>query len=181
MKERAMANDNETVEQVYDDLAEIGAHDRECPPLARVLTHHRFHGRKQIKEISDEDWYFGDVDPCVLLFVCDRFLAAHKRELAAKDEEIEKFKFDNMVLKSEQRAVGEVIIEQTNKVEAKDSEIMNLRAIVKELADALEPFSHVCCVGCVRYINHECTASENRCCSELKRKKLVAKAREVCK
>ena len=83
-----METNNETVEQVYDNLAEIGAHIRECPPLASVLTHHRFHGMKQIEEIGDEDWYFGVVDPCVLLFVCDRFLDAHKREIAEKDAEI---------------------------------------------------------------------------------------------
>lgn len=62
---------------------------------------------------------------------------AHKREIAAKDAEIDKLKFDNLHLKSVQRQAGEVIIEQTNKVEARDEEIAKLRSLVKELADGL--------------------------------------------
>lgn len=63
-----------------------------------------------------------------------RIEAAHKREIAAKDAEIEKLTFEIMKLKSEQRTAGEVIIEQTNKVEAKDAEIAELREYLKDAA-----------------------------------------------
>lgn len=64
-------------------------------------------------------------------------VATYETVIAGKDAEIEKLKFDNMRLKSEQRTAGEVIIEQTNKVEARDAEIARLRELVGEMADEL--------------------------------------------
>lgn len=87
--------------------------------------------------------------------------------------EIEKLKFDNMHLKSGQRTAGEVIIEQTNKVEAKDAETEKLRALVGELADAV-PYPNLC-VGC----DVDCKYYED--CKILSRRSLVSRAREVCK
>lgn len=107
-----MSDDNETVEQVCESVEYLGGTDG---------------GGLEI---------FGEhINPISL---ADRILSAHNREMAAKDAEIEKLKFDNLHLKSCQRQSGEVIIEQTNKVEAKDEEIERLREIVKELADELE-------------------------------------------
>ena len=98
--------------------------------------------------------------------MCDRMNAEVEKFIADKDAEIEKLKFDNMRLKSEQRTAAECIIKQTNKVIAKNAEIEELkkenarlrvivsgatvadgnlrdeigrlREIVKELADELE-------------------------------------------
>ena len=146
-----MANENETVEQVHDNLAEIGAHDRECPPLASVLTHHRFHGRKQIKEIGDEDWYFGVVDPCVLLFVCDRFLAAHKREIAERDGERkgilranEQFAADNTRLRGEIAEKDAEIASLKDKNTEAFKAVLKRDALIRELADALKKIDDAC-------------------------------------
>lgn len=96
----------------------------------------------------------------------DRQLEAASADAEAADAEIDKLKFDNMRLKSEQRTAAECIISQTNKVIAKNAEIEELkkenarlrvivsgatvsdgnlreeierlREIVKELADELE-------------------------------------------
>ena len=105
--------------------------------------------------------------------MCDRMNAEVDKFVAAKDAEIERLKFDNLHLKSCQRTSGEVIIEQTNKVEAKDAEIAKLRALVGELADALD-----------NYPCHNCKHGSERCewCGTVHElDALVAKAREVVK
>ena len=75
--------------------------------------------------------------------------------IAEKDAEIEKLKFDNLHLKSCQRQSGEVIIEQTNKVEVKDAEIEKLRALVKGLLDA----SSISCADC----KYDCYSDHSNC------------------
>ena len=105
--------------------------------------------------------------------MCDRMNAEVDKFVAAKDAEIERLKFDNLHLKSCQRTSGEVIIEQTNKVEAKDAEIEKLLSLVGELADALD--SYPC---------HNCKHGSERCewCGTVHElDALVAKAREVVK
>lgn len=83
--------------------------------------------------------------------LADRIHAAHKRELAAKDPEIEKLKFEIMTLKSEQRTAGEVIAEQTNKVMAKDAEIARLTNIINTECNK--------CVDCAKF-GSDCSASD---------------------
>ena len=84
-----METNNETVEQVLERMTR-GMY-RDCSVECQLLE-------------SDVVEY------------TDRILAAHNREMEAKDAEIDKLKFDNMRLKSEQRTAAECIIEQTNKV-----------------------------------------------------------------
>ena len=103
--------------------------------------------------------------------MCDRMNAEVDKFVAAKDAEIERLKFDNLHLKSCQRTSGEVIIEQTNKVEAKDAEIEKLLSLVGELADALD-----------NYPCHNCKHGSERCewCGTVHElDALVARAREV--
>ena len=105
--------------------------------------------------------------------MCDSMNAEVDKFVAAKDAEIERLKFDNLHLKSCQRTSGEVIIEQTNKVEAKDAEIEKLLSLVGELADALD-----------NYPCHNCKHGSERCewCGTVHElDALVAKAREVVK
>lgn len=103
-------SDCETVDEILSEFAKrdpagyvvwgqklLAAHNRECEQL-----------NTEIEAMSK----FNDA------------LNAQMKEIAA---ECEKLNFDNMHLKSEQRTAGEVIIEQTNKVEAKDAEIENLK------------------------------------------------------
>lgn len=97
-----MANDNKTVAAIVKRVR------RECNSLP--LPNAAGEKLKLVREIND----------------------ANKREIAAKDEEIEKLKFEIMHLKSVQRTSGEVIIEQTNKVEAKDAEIAELNKKIYE-------------------------------------------------
>ena len=118
--------------------------------------------------------------------MCDRMNAEVDKFVAAKDAEIERLKFDNLHLKSCQRTSGEVIIEQTNKVEAKDAEIAKLRALVGELADALLAACNDTCDYCKKLLNigdasalmclqnHQCNVGQAY-------GRLVAKAREVTK
>ena len=159
-----MANDNETVEQVLERMTRWMGRDCsvECQLLEsdvveyadRILTAHN----REIDAIAAQK-----TAEAHEAFVKNAELA---EAIAARDAEIEKLKFDNLHLKSCQRQSGEVIIEQTNKVEAKDAEIEDLkkenaslrvivsgatvadgnlreeierlREIVKELADELE-------------------------------------------
>lgn len=85
-----------------------------------------------------------------------RYLAAHERELAAKDAEIEKLKA-TMITKE---AFDRVWLTSNNKT----IEIINLRSLIRELADALECASSILAeeVGDFR-----------------EDQKLIAKAREV--
>ena len=134
-----METNNETVEQVLERMTR--GMGRDCSVECQLLE-------------SDVVEY------------ADRILTAHNREMAAKYAEIDKLRFNNLRLTSVQRQAGEVIIEQTNKVEARDAEIEDLkkenarlrvivsgatvadgnlreeierlREIVKELADELE-------------------------------------------
>ena len=131
--------------------------------------------------------------------MCDRMNAEVEKLIAAKDAEIEKLKFDNLHLKSCQRQSGEVIIEQTNKVEEKDAEIEKLkkenarlrvivsgatvaddnfreeigrlREIVKELSECIYGNP---CTGCLSY---SCSFCKHR----RKMNALVTKAREDVK
>lgn len=181
-----MTNENETVEQMCDYLANNGNSAGE--PIGVAMPR-----------------------------LAERILAAHKRELAAKDAEIEKLKFDNMRLKSEQCTAGAFIIEQTNKVEElkgvvngllkaneslaadntrlrdelkkKDAEIARLKACrdgeCERIRLGAEP-----CAGCHVQVANDEIASLRALVNELadalweengpSYKKLIAKAREVC-
>lgn len=101
--ERGLKNvaDNKTVAEIVKQVR------RECNSLP--LPNAAGEKLKLVREIND----------------------AHRREIAEKDAEIEKLKFDIMHLKSVQRTSGEVIIEQTNKVEAKDAKIAELERRLK--------------------------------------------------
>lgn len=165
---------NKTVEQIYEDVREYLTSIGPCELPSET----------QIEEFADE------------------FVAAHEREMnalarrkeeeaseafiknaeltnaiAEKYAEIERLKFEIMQLKSVQRTSGEVIIEQTNKVEAKDAEIEKLRALVGELTDALDGFRDAPCDSCML---NRCPGIEK--CKETKGTiELIAKAREVVK
>ena len=152
-----MANDNETVGQVA--LSDL--------PLAeqlRIIRGNYSIGSGEFDALDEA----ADVVECHQreIEAKDRRLEAASADAEAADAEIDKLKFDNMRLKSEQRTAAECIIEQTNKVEEKDAEIEDLkkenaslrvivsgatvsdgnlreeierlREIVKELADELE-------------------------------------------
>ena len=152
-----MSNDNETVGQVA--LSDL--------PLAeqlRIIRGNYSIGSGEFDALDEA----ADVVECQQreIEAKDRQLEAASADAEAADAEIDKLKFDNLHLKSAQRQAEEVIIEQTNKIAAKDAEIENLkkenaqlrvincgsyyadgnlreeierlREIVKELADELE-------------------------------------------
>lgn len=98
--------------------------------------------------------------------MCDRMNAEVDKFVAAKDAEIERLKFDNMRLKSEQRTAAECIISQTNKVIEKNAEIEELK---KENAR-------------LRVIVSGATVSDGNLREEIEKlRALVSKVREVVK
>ena len=99
-----MSNDNETVEQVLERMTRGMGYD--CSVECQLLE-------------SDVVEY------------ADRILAAHNREVAAKDAEIENLKKENASLRV---IVSGATVADGNLRE----EIERLREIVKELADELE-------------------------------------------
>ena len=68
----------------------------------------------------------------------DRFEAAHQRE-------VDKFNFDLMTIKSEQKTSANVIIEQTNKCEELKREVAGLRECLKEAIREKCPFTRMSC------------------------------------
>lgn len=104
-------------------------------------------------------------------------LNAQMKELAA---ECEKLRFDNLHLKSVQRQAGEVIIEQTNKVEAKDAEIAELRGALKNA------YATLYSISCARYGEgltctdsiHELVTMARECADELYADENLRKALE---
>ena len=68
----------------------------------------------------------------------DRFEAAAKRE-------VDKFNFDLMTIKSEQKTYANVIIEQTNKCEELKREVAELRECLKEAIREKCPFTRMSC------------------------------------
>ena len=176
-----------TVEQIYEDVKGRVAFARSLGRISLTRS----------SAVAD-----------VLEYINEHYLAAHKREIddfqrrydenvrkfneanlervklrdevAAKDAEIEKLKFEIMTLKSEQRAAGEVIVEQTNRVEAKDAEIVSLRAIVKEQANKLAAI--LGCDGVYRNGSdcyEKCPEASRQMCGRGKTCRLVAKARKI--
>ena len=119
-------NDNETVEQVCREIScsHKGMIGIEFGCVAnRIFAAHK-------REIADFQRRY---DECERRFnEADLERVRLRDEIAAKNEEIEKLKFEIMTLKSERRAAGEVIKEKTNKVEAKDAEIASLKSKIDE-------------------------------------------------
>ena len=172
-----MANDNETVGQVA--LSDL--------PLAeqlRIIRGNYSIGSGEFDALDEA----ADVVECHQreIEAKDRRLEAASADAEAADAEIDKLKFDNMRLKSEQRTAAECIIEQTNKVEAKDAEIEKLRALIGELADALLAACNDTCDYCKKHLNFsEATASiclyNHQCNVGQAYGRLVAKAKEAVK
>ena len=138
-----MANDNETVDQVA--LSDL--------PLAeqlRVIRGNYCAGSGEFDALDEA----ADVVECQQreIEAKDRQLEAASADAEASDAEIDKLKFDNLHLKSCQCQSGEVIIELTNKVAAKDEEIAKLRSLVKELIEASSISCADCKYGC--YSDH---------------------------
>lgn len=104
-------------------------------------------------------------------------LNAEVKRLAAENE---KLKFDNLHLKSVQRQAGEVIIEQTNKVEANDAEIAELRGALKKA------YATLYSISCARYGEgltctdsiHELVTMARECADELYADENLRKAME---
>ena len=141
-----MANDNETVGQVA--LSDL--------PLAeqlRIIRGNYSIGSGEFDALDEA----ADVVECHQreIEAKDRQLEAASADAEAADAEIDKLKFDNMRLKSEQRTSVEVIIEQTNKVEAKDAEIVRLRSLVEGLLAA----SATECADC----RYDCGPNRENC------------------
>lgn len=133
-----MANDNETVEQVYAEA---------------MQTTGVFPSRQTYAK---------------------RYLAAHEREIAAKDAEIEKLtsiKKEYINLQAHVAALRrEATLKQDQNIEQGHQyrgEIKSLRALVKELADRLSR---------VMWVSKWCNYFDDQ-----KMRELVAKAREVVK
>ena len=142
-KEKNMANDNETVEQACESICElvIAIHDKE-------------HNEKQ--EIKNA-WH-------IVQQVKDRFLAAHKREMA--DEK----RISDAVIQS----LRDKKLEMAGEIAEKDEEIARLRALVKELSNIAERF-----VSCkATYCEIACRDIKEKCIHK-KTIELVAKAREA--
>lgn len=137
-----MANDNETVNDIRADVGEYltSIEPSELP------------SETQVEEFAD------------------RFVAAHNREIAAKDAEIRELTKELL----KKYAKDGVPLEAHNAdMAASNREIMSLRALVKELADALD--SYPC---------HNCKHGSERCewCVKVHElDALVAKARGVVK
>ena len=98
--------------------------------------------------------------------VKDRFLAAHKREMA--DEK----RISDAVVQS----LRDKKLEMAGEIAAKDEEIARLRALVKDLSNVAERF-----VSCkATYCEIACRDIKENCINK-KTIELVAKAREVVK
>lgn len=141
---RTMETDNETVDQACESICElvIAIHDKE------------HNGKQEIKNV----WH-------IVQQVKDRFLAAHKRELA--DEK----RISDAVVQS----LRDKKLEMAGEIAAKEAEVAALRALVKEMADVLNETKNYTCFGCtIRDCpgEHECRYTQKYCL-------LVAKAREV--
>lgn len=95
----------------------------------------------------------------------DRVIAARDRVIAARDAEI-----SDLATKCSD-AIND-LIQREEMIEQRD-------ALIRELADALEPFPKRNCILCKRYIHGECTAVKEDRCSPSNIQELVAKAREV--
>lgn len=125
------------------------------------------------------------VDPLVedWLSFADRLEAAHKRELAAKDEELREVKRklatsveSHAKLIQRNEAIKWKVENYAQVVEAKDAEIVKRNALIKQLADALNLFIPRECIACGKMCN------KRKMCNHQKNyRALIAKAREVCK
>ena len=113
-----MANDNETVEQVYEEMKEVTG-------IRRFIdSHYCNHCGDQI-----------DGEGSALDVYADRILAAHKREMNALAEQKTAEAHEAFVKNAE----------LAEEIAAKDAEIEKLRARVGELADALDNYpGHNC-------------------------------------
>ena len=111
-----------------------------------------------------EDSYALSPQVCDLLSLADRIDAAHKREMA--DEK----RISDAVIQS----LRDKKLEMAGEIAAKDAEIANLRALVKELSNVAE-----------RFVSCKATDCEIACgdikenCIHKKTIELVAKAREA--
>lgn len=163
-----MANENETVEQVCEKLHKLGGEIRGMTKLSPYNIY-------TLSHIIDE--------------AQDLILAANKRELAAKDEEIEGLKAknteafkavlkrDNEItrLKRENFDINGCLLAEQESVEKRD-------ALIKELADKL-----ACFLGCDGVDRDgadcykKCPEESRQMCGRGKTCMLVAKAREMAK
>ena len=177
-----MANENKTVEQV-------ALSDRPLAEQIRILRGNYSIGSGEFdaldeaadvvechqREIADFQRRY---DECVRKFnEVDADRCRLRDEVAAKDAEIEKLK----AYISENDINGDTAVACLKAIkeaaEEKMAEILSLRALVKELADALDRrvFCRQNCTGC------KVGNGDNiRCASKVDRS-LVAKAREACK
>ena len=118
-----------------------------------------------------EDSYALSPLVCDLLSLADRIIDAHKREMA--DEK----RISDAVIKS----LRDRKLEMEREIVAKDAEVSTLRALVGEMADALDATIHyrdfIC--DCGEPSLHNCSVRSRVCFA--KNRLLVMKARDVVK
>ena len=93
--------------------------------------------RAQNQGLPEDDYALSPL-VCDLLSFANRIEAAHQRE-------VDKFNFDLMTIKSEQKTSANVIIEQTNKCEELKREVAGLRECLKEAIREKCPFTRMSC------------------------------------
>ena len=60
------------IKAIIRQLRKAGRHNKECPSNGKMLTHHYYHGKKKIKRLKDEDWFYGEIDRALARYLADK-------------------------------------------------------------------------------------------------------------